>query len=71
MGLNRKEWLILGAGCTAGVIILHYTAKYVRRYMKDRKHPYEPIGTVSELYIYPLESCRGRQVRQLFHPKSY
>ncbi|VDK28540.1 unnamed protein product [Gongylonema pulchrum] len=65
MGLSRKEWLILGASCATSAVVLHYTAKFVRQYIKDRKHPYVTVGQVSELYIYPLESCRGRQVNSM------
>lgn len=64
MGIARRD-LIIGGAVVGGAVGLYFAAKAIHRCIRNYRHPLIPVGIVSELYVYPINSCRGRQVQTM------
>jgi hypothetical protein len=58
----EKRHLLFVAGASLGALITFKAAKALIKAINEYRYPFEAIGTVSELYIYPVKSARGRLV---------
>ncbi|MFH4976129.1 hypothetical protein AB6A40_002838 [Gnathostoma spinigerum] len=54
--------VIVSGGVCAGVLTAFFTLRALKRYLFRSLQPYIPVGVVSELYIYPIKSSRGKEV---------
>uniref|UniRef100_F1L2W1 MOSC domain-containing protein 1 n=2 Tax=Ascaris TaxID=6251 RepID=F1L2W1_ASCSU len=63
MGVAHREYFYIGGACVVGAVGLFYAVKWIQRRIRNYRHPFEHVGVVSELYVYPVKSCRGRQVQ--------
>uniref|UniRef100_A0A914URV5 MOSC domain-containing protein n=1 Tax=Plectus sambesii TaxID=2011161 RepID=A0A914URV5_9BILA len=65
MRLNTE--VAFAAGISAGALIayeLSNGSSWFRLWLKDQLYPMVRIGTVSELYIHPIKSCRAQMVNE-------
>uniref|UniRef100_A0A914UJ07 MOSC domain-containing protein n=1 Tax=Plectus sambesii TaxID=2011161 RepID=A0A914UJ07_9BILA len=65
MRLNTE--VALAAGISAGALIayeLSNGSSWFRLWLKDQLSPMVRIGTVAELYIHPIKSCRAHMVNE-------
>ncbi|VDK51875.1 unnamed protein product [Anisakis simplex] len=63
--MSTRQIAYVGGAVVIGATGLYYAIRWLQRAVKDIRYPFVPIGTVAELYIYPVKSCRGQQVEAL------
>ncbi|KAK5976018.1 MOSC domain-containing protein [Trichostrongylus colubriformis] len=59
MILEDKKQLIGIAGAS---ILTYGVVTHLFSYLRSRSNPFVPVGTVKELYVYPIKSCKGISV---------
>ena len=63
----EKRQLIYLAGASLGAVVIYNGVRVLLNKYKQYTQPWVAIGTVSELYIHPVKSARGRAVWSIDH----
>ncbi|KAK5972001.1 MOSC beta barrel domain protein [Trichostrongylus colubriformis] len=59
MILEDKKQLI---GIFGASVLTYGVVTHLFSYLRSRSNPFVPVGTVKELYVYPIKSCKGISV---------
>ncbi|KAK5985887.1 MOSC domain-containing protein [Trichostrongylus colubriformis] len=61
--VEDKKLLI---GIVGTSIVVYNGVRYFLNYIRARRSPLIPIGTVKALYVYPVKSCKGKSVFSVY-----
>ncbi|KAK5966760.1 MOSC domain-containing protein 1 [Trichostrongylus colubriformis] len=53
-------------GLVGASVIVYNGVRYLLNYVRERRSPLIPVGTVKALYVYPVKSCKGKSVFSLY-----
>ncbi|KAK6747218.1 hypothetical protein RB195_000437 [Necator americanus] len=53
-------------GIIGGSVIAYNAARYAVKLIRHRQSPLIPVGIVKGLYVYPVKSCKGKEVFSIY-----